>query len=217
MFVYLITNRINGKRYVGQHSGTDLQKYWGRKVCAARASQHNRILLYNAIRKYGSESFSIKPLVIVESKQQMDLYEIGLIKAFDLRNPQKGYNLTDGGDGTIGVRPNEETKKKISKSHLGIKPSEETKKRLSEIHRGKKLSEQSQVKVNESRRGQKRSAETRKKMSEAQKGRKLSPEQLRKHHEVHLGAHRSEEAIRNIVEAQRARRLREANQCLDGQ
>jgi len=213
MFVYLITNRVNGKQYVGQHSGNNLEKYLRRKVCTAkRLIKTTRIVLYQAFCKYGIENFSIRPLVVVGSKWETDRYEIGLIKAFNLRNSEKGYNLTDGGDGTIGVHPNEETRKKISKSHLGIKPSEETRKRLSEVHKGKRLSEQSQLRANESRRGLKRSDETKRKQSEALKGRKLNPEQLLRHHQVHLGVKRSDEARKRIAEAQKNRRIREANQ-----
>lgn len=156
MLVYLIVNNVNGKRYVGQTS-QPLNKRWARH----RSPMNHRDpqYLFRAIQKYGAENFTIKPLVVVNSKWEMDLYERSLIKAFGLRNPEKGYNLTDGGGGMLGFKLSEETKARMSsyvkseehrarisisklgnKSRLGILHSEETKKKISEAHKGKKFS-----------------------------------------------------------------------------
>lgn len=156
MFVYLVTNNINGKKYIGQTSQS-LNKRWNRHK---KPFNHRRnSYLYNAIYKYGAENFSIKALVVVNSKWEMDLYEQGMIKALDLRNPEKGYNLTDGGGGMLGFKLSEETKKRMSehikseehcqkislsklgnKSRLGMKHSEETKRKMSEKAKGRKFS-----------------------------------------------------------------------------
>ena len=156
MLVYLITNRVNGKKYIGQTSQL-LMKRWSRHK---KPFSHRRnSYLYNAICKYGAGSFSVEPLVIVGSKSEMDYYERELIKVLDLRNPEKGYNLTDGGGGMLGFKLSDDTKKRMSehvkseehcknisiakqgnKSRLGLKHSEETKKRMSEVARGRKFS-----------------------------------------------------------------------------
>src|ERR1700689_4043923 len=142
MFVYLITNKVNGKKYVGQHSGNNLQKYWNITANRALANPGNRRVLYRAVRKYGIENFEIKPLVIVDNKWEMDLYETGMIRALDLMNPDKGYNLTLGGEGTPGYRPSEETLQKLSDSHKGIFQSEETKQKRAAKIRGLKRSDE---------------------------------------------------------------------------
>jgi hypothetical protein len=91
----------------------------------------------------------------------MDFYESFLIKEFDLRNPEKGYNLTDGGGGILGFKLSEQTKERMSRhikspehrkkiseakmsntSRLGMKHSEDTKKRMSEVAKGRKFSEE---------------------------------------------------------------------------
>ena len=118
MLVYLITNIINGKRYVGQ-TKQNLQKYWEHCLRRARAGSWAKPALYAAMRKHGIENFSIRCLVIVGTKQEMDYYERGLIKSFGLRNREKGYNCTDGGEGGLGLRHTEETKRKMSIAALG--------------------------------------------------------------------------------------------------
>jgi group I intron endonuclease len=158
MLIYLVINKINGKKYVGQTS----QELYKRRKRHQRPFSHRRpSYLYNAIQKYGVENFDIKTLIIVGSKEEMDYYEQKLIKLWDLRNSEKGYNLTDGGGGMLGFKLSEETKQKMSehvksaehckriskskmgnKSHLGLKHSEETKRLMSERAKGRKFSEE---------------------------------------------------------------------------
>jgi hypothetical protein len=51
-------------------------------------------------------------------------------------------NLTDGGDGSSGLRHTQETRERIRKSNLGRKHTEEAKEKISKIHKGKKLSQE---------------------------------------------------------------------------
>lgn len=149
MIVYLITNKINGKKYVGQHIGSDLKKYWYRKAWRALAGYTTGQALANAIRKYGKDAFEIKPLVIIGTKEELNYYEIGLIKSLNTKVPS-GYNVTDGGEGTHGHVRTAEEKAAISRALTGrVKPNyklmgvprtEETKRRISEGHRGQVLS-----------------------------------------------------------------------------
>jgi len=201
MFVYLITNNTNGKKYVGQHIGKNLQKYFERTVWLANAGYQGKRLLYRAIRKYGSNSFSITPLVIVGTKWEMDLYESGMIKALDTRNPDKGYNLTAGGDGTVGFRPDKETRAKMSQARVGKQMSEENRLKFIERNKGNKYSLGRKMTADNFSKlmavhiGAKRTDEARQRMSDAHKGKKLS-----------------EEAKANMRKAQNIRRAREAKQ-----
>jgi group I intron endonuclease len=197
MFVYQITNVVNGKRYIGQHSGKSLEQYWKHCVSHALSGSIDKPYLYNAVRKYGVENFSIKPLVIVESKWEMDLYETGLIKAFKTRKPH-GYNLTDGGDGVLGLKHTAGSNQKNREAHLGKKASEETKRKIRLAGLGRKHSEEAKQAMsqhikteehcknlsiakmgNKARLGLKHSEETKLRMSEAKKGRKFSEEHKR--------------------------------------
>jgi group I intron endonuclease len=186
MLVYLITNKENGKKYVGQHAGTDLESYWQRNVWLAENGYQGKRLLYRAIRKYGADGFEVKSLVIVGTKQEMDYYEIGLIKAWDTTNPEKGYNITHGGDGSFGVKMSEETRAKMSASRTGLKMPESHSQKLSQRNKGnkyalgRKMTKENFDKLMAVHIGAKRSAEARQRMSDAHKGKKLSEETKQK-------------------------------------
>ena len=44
MHVYLIQNIVNGKIYIGQHAGDDLEMYWKHNIRAALAKRGNKLL-----------------------------------------------------------------------------------------------------------------------------------------------------------------------------
>lgn len=88
--IYKITNKVNGKSYIGQTRYT-IEFRW-------RQHQHKKDNTYfhNAIHKYGIDNFSIE---ILEECDFRDLNsrEIFYIAKYDTFN--SGYNLTIGGDG----------------------------------------------------------------------------------------------------------------------
>lgn len=219
MFVYLVTNNINGKRYVGQHSGNNLEQYWNHCVVHALNGNHGKNrLLYRAIRKYKSESFSIRPLVIVGSKWEMDKYEIGMIAAWDLCNPEKGYNLAAGGQGTIGYKFSEESLRRMSEAHKGIKQSEESKRKRADAIRGQKRSEETKKRMSEAQKGNQYalgcivSEKTRKLISEKNMGNKnalgaiRTPEYCRQKSESQIGHKFSIESRRKMSESAKKRK-----------
>lgn len=176
MLVYLITNKINEKIYVGQTSQA-LKQRWSRHQ---KPYPHRRkSYLYNAIIKYGKENFEVISLVTVQTKQEMDFYEKALIKFLDARNPAIGYNLTDGG-GMLGFKLSEETKQKMS-DHI---KSEEHCKRISQAKMG-----------NKSRTGMKDTPESIKKRADSLRGIKLSAEHIRS---LKVGSHRRYHVNRGI-------------------
>lgn len=133
--VYLVTNKINGRCYVGK---TD-------RTLRVRKSEHLRMAknikdktyFYKAIRKYGFINFKWR---ILFSSKNLDLLkerEIAFIKHFSTRRP-KGYNLTNGGDGTSGRIISKETRRKISKGNKGKFISKSMRKAISLAHKGKK-------------------------------------------------------------------------------
>jgi group I intron endonuclease len=182
LIVYLITNKRNGKKYVGQHAGNDLEVYWRRNVWLAEKGYQGKRLLYRAIRKYGVNGFDVKPLVIVGTKQEMDYYEIALIKAWDTTNPERGYNITLGGGGSLGVKFGQETREKMSASHVGLVMPESHSRKLSERNLGnkyslgRKMTQANHEKLMLVHIGAKRTEEAKQHMSESHKGKKASEE-----------------------------------------
>lgn len=90
--IYLITNDINSKVYVGQSKNAQSRFI---AHCKPSAAYRDNELIAKAIQKYGKEHFS---LTILES--QIENYndrEQYWIKYYDCKIP-KGYNQLDGGE-----------------------------------------------------------------------------------------------------------------------
>ena len=126
MFVYLITNIINGKRYVGQTT-TSLERRWW-----FHCKHSNCVYLHAAIEKYGPKNFMIEVICEPPSIDLMNELEAEYIQRYCTLAPN-GYNLTEGGR---VPRHTETTRKKMSLSHMGIKPSEESRRKTAEGLRG---------------------------------------------------------------------------------
>lgn len=115
-------------------------------------------------------------------------------------------NSTDGGEGTRGFIPNEETRRKLSKAQLNKPPlSEEQRHKASEKQRGKKYSDESRRKMSESQRNRPPiTDESRRRMSEA--SRNHSKESFRKIGDSNRGRKRTEETRRLMIENNTRRR-----------
>ena len=111
-------------------------------------------------------------------------HEIYMIAVFGRKDLGTGilHNRTDGGDGTSGFVPSEETRIKLSEAMKGRIFSEEHKEKLSLIRKGINLSEDTRRKIGESgkgrtpwNKGKTLSEETKRKISEMNKGRSKPP------------------------------------------
>lgn len=171
--IYKITNKLNGKMYIGQ--SVDIEKRW---LAHKRLSKTDDGHLYSAMRNYGLDNFTFS-LICEVPESALDQYEISYIKYYETTDPEKGYNKKDGG---AKGRHSEESKKKMSESQKGVnhplfgKPrSVETKNKMSESHKGKKMSEESKQKMSEAKKNM--TDESKQKMSEAKKGNQYSLKQ----------------------------------------
>ena len=123
--VYAHINKINGKIYIGQTiHGDNPVKRWGYNGAHYKAQPY----FYNAIQKWGWDSFDHEVIANHLTAKEADEFEKLLIKKLNTTDSNFGYNLTSGGK---SYEMTEETKKKISESHKGKTLSEETKKKLS--------------------------------------------------------------------------------------
>lgn len=97
--IYIITNLINNKVYIGQTIQTIKNRWQGhcRKACS-RAEANMQIK--RAIFKYGKENFKIRELerCKVENLDEREIYYINLYNSFI-----DGYNNTKGG--RSGAKP----------------------------------------------------------------------------------------------------------------
>jgi len=115
--VYLITNRVNGKRYVGITCRGYLERF---KEHVHEAVAGSTTILHNAIRKYGADSFDV---ILLETNvpdsdiEKREQYYIKLYSTFYTSGI--GYNMTEGGGGMSGYKHTEAAKKQISSSLTG--------------------------------------------------------------------------------------------------
>lgn len=117
MIVYLITNRVNGKRYVGK-TKRSLEQRWREHVTHSHGGSEE-MALYQAIRKHGAESFELSVLEECDDEDALDEAERKWIR--ELGTFRREYNMTEGGDGLKGYRHTEATKRRMSESRRGEK------------------------------------------------------------------------------------------------
>ena len=141
--IYMHTNLINGKRYVGITSKKPPEKRW-RKDGSGYKKQS---LFWNAIQKYGWENFKHEIILRDEPLDFAKKVERCLIKHYKTRNKKYGYNLTDGGEGMNGWVPPEEWRRKQSENKKGHHITEEQKIKISEANKGRKLSKEAKEKI----------------------------------------------------------------------
>lgn len=125
MIVYLVTNKVTGKQYVGQTVRKAKERWWQHLYWGTCENPKNRFgYLHKAIQKYKPEAFIVETLHECKSKEEMDFVETFYIVLLNTKAPA-GYNLTDGGEGTHGRVCSEETKEKIRAKAIGRKYSDE--------------------------------------------------------------------------------------------
>lgn len=143
IFVYVITNRLNKKTYVGQTK--NLRDRWNQHRCEARRG--NKSPLYRAIRKYGEKNFTVKTVECFFTRKEASYFERALIDFMKSTSHRHGYNVDLGGH-TAG-KHSKETKRKIGYASRGRKHSKETRRRMSASQKGKKRSEEAKKNISE--------------------------------------------------------------------
>lgn len=95
-YIYKITNKINGKIYIGK-TIKSIQRRWNEHLSEMKRS--NDRPLYRAMNKYGIENFIIEELEEVQSNKEALEREKFWIEFYD--SYYSGYNATLGGEGAI--------------------------------------------------------------------------------------------------------------------
>jgi group I intron endonuclease len=148
--IYIITNIVNKKQYIG--ISTNLKRRW-------RDHALSDSLIGKAIKKHGKHNFIFEHVADAFSYEFAQTLERNLIVEYNTKRPN-GYNVTEGGEGVLGVVCSDETKRKISIANSGKSASLETRLKMSASHKFLPP----------------KSAETCKKLSDALKGKKHSNE-----------------------------------------
>ena len=173
-FIYITTNMINGKKYLGQRKfHRNWQEYLGSGTALKRA-----------IKKYGKENFERNIVCICCSLEELNQAEYNLSVFLNVVESPDWYNLKYGGGSMMGYSPSLETRKKISRANKGrpapnkgIPMSEEAKRKQREAQSGEKSSwygkkhtDETKQKIREKHIGTQASQETKSKMSQQRQG-----------------------------------------------
>ena len=160
-YIYLTTNLVDGKKYIGQHKSTFFDPTY----------KGSGTYLKFAIDKYGKDNFETILLQECFSKEEIDEQEAYYIKKYDAVNSKEFYNLVPGGFGNnrSGVRymTNGLIYKKVTIEEIddyiakGFKfggpiPSRETVERRANSNRGQKRTPQTCLNISKATTGKKR-------------------------------------------------------------
>ena len=127
--IYVITNKINGRQYVGQTS--DYTKRINSHLSALRNGRsHCRYLQY-AFNKYGEDAFEFSVLEKCEDNKLNEREQYWIQKLGTLDN---GYNMCDGGNGIRGFKFTKEQKEHIRNALKGKTASDIARQHMRERH-----------------------------------------------------------------------------------
>ena len=147
--IYLLTNKVNSKVYIGVTNNYT-------KRMREHKGAYNNYLLSKAIKKHGWNNFHSQILLETEnSEYAYKEAESSFIQQYQSNNPEKGYNLTIGGQGTLGFSPTPETRQKMREMKLGKKLTPEHIQKISQSNKGKLFSEETKKKISNKLKGNK--------------------------------------------------------------
>ena len=183
--IYQVTNKLNGKIYIGKHQTEDIDdSYFG----SGKA-------IKDAILKHGKQNFVKEILFVFDTEDEMNVKECELVNE-DFVNRRDTYNLGVGGEGgphfkgkTHTKETLEQIKEKVDYVEKGRilskrykegelvawnknkKQTDDHNKKISKARQGKKHSPETIEKIRTARKKQVFSDETKRKMSESAKNR----------------------------------------------
>jgi len=168
MVIYMTTNLINGKKYIGRDSKNN-PNYLG-----------SGPLLKRSIRKYGKHNFEKKIIESCSSKEELIEREEYWLNYYDAGNDSNFYNMNNissGGALFLGRKHSTESKKKIGDAlrgenspNWGTKHSEERKSKIGLSQIGKIITEENKKKISIAQTGRRASEKTKQKMRESKLG-----------------------------------------------
>lgn len=148
--IYRISNKLNGKSYIGFTVSNPPMKRFEKHKKNARIGQEN--YLYRAMRKDGFDNFFFEPLCYGE--EHVAGLKVAEPLMIELFTPE--YNMTKGGDGVLGLAFSEEQNRQNSIRQKGKKKSPRTKEHCRNIansKRGISKSEECKKKISLSKMG----------------------------------------------------------------
>lgn len=146
--IYKATNKVNNKVYIGFAVNFSRRLASHKKLCGKRKTK-----FYDAINSYGWDKFDWE--IIYQSKDgQHCLNVMERFFIIEYNSINEGYNMTEGGGGTLGImsgfkgkKHDTETKQILSSLRTGTKHTNETKQKISESTKGRKVTQETKLKM----------------------------------------------------------------------
>ena len=170
--IYLVTNKSNNKKYIGQHCKPDPKNRWD-----VHKGSKDHLPFHKALRKYGLSEFKWEVLIICphDALTNMEGYYAEQFESYIWDSPG-GYNAAWCSESpTLGIKHSPEACEKIRQAKLGKKHSPEACENMRQAGLGKKKSPEAIEKMRQAKLGRKRSPEAIEKMKLAWKKRKEHP------------------------------------------
>jgi hypothetical protein len=152
-FVYLTTNLINGKQYVGDHSTNNIN------FSKSKTYFGSGKIIRDAIKLYGRKNFKKEVLEEFKTKTGAFLAQEKYISKYDTLIPN-GYNISPKGGNQVFGGMSKNGRLNISNARKGKKLSVEHIKHLSNSHMGHIVLKETIEKIRKTNTGKKRSKET---------------------------------------------------------
>ena len=167
MYLYLLTNTAHEpqKLYVGITSRPVNRRLMEHFNTASKKTT----LIARALHKYGSDAFTLTVLGKADSWEELCAMEQAAIVQYNTFVPH-GYNLTRGGDGTLGWKHSPEAIELMRQANLGRVMPQSMRDAVGARMRGVPKSPEQRAKMGEWQRGE----------NNNQYGKKLEPEHLAK-------------------------------------
>ena len=117
----------------------------GQEEKRAKSKSDRNNYWHNVVNKYGYEVQILKSDLTWEDACEL---EILLISWYGRRNLNTGtlVNMTEGGDGSVGYSPSEESRRSRSEKMKGVPKSEKARKNMNKSKIGKSISEEHRLK-----------------------------------------------------------------------
>ena len=147
--IYLLTNKVNSKVYIGVTNNYT-------KRMREHKGTYNNYLISKAIKKHGWNNFNSQILLETEDAEfAYKVAESSFIQQYQSNNPEKGYNLTEGGQGTLGFSPTPETRQRMREKKLGKKLTTEHIQKISKSALGRTFTKETKNKISNKLKGNK--------------------------------------------------------------
>jgi group I intron endonuclease len=98
-YIYKITNKVNGKVYIGKTSLLDPFERWVQHRADYKRKRFEKRIIYQAMNKYGIDNFIFEVIEETDNDIEREKFYINLYTSYVGFIDSNGYNATLGGDG----------------------------------------------------------------------------------------------------------------------